>query len=140
MPYWKTTVVARPCGFTVPEIPAAVGLPADGAADATVGAPVCGGGGCEAMYVKRSCAPVALVPPAVVTVTSTVPEPGGAVVWICVPLSLSTGACEGPKLTVAFERFAPLIVTAVPPAAGPEDGLIDVIVGAGGGPPMLYGL
>ena len=42
-----------------------------------------------------------------------------------------------PNLTVEPVKFDPLIVTDVPPAAGPEDGLIDVIVGGGGVPPML---
>ena len=31
-----------------------------------------------------------------------------------------------------------MIVTDVPPAAGPEDGLIEMIVGGGGGPPIAY--
>ena len=42
-----------------------------------------------------------------------------------------------PNLTVAPVKFAPLIVTDVPPAAGPEDGLIEVTVGGGRLPPML---
>ena len=69
---------------------------------------------------------VALVPPAVVTVTSTAPaEAAGATATICVAVLLLTVAVLLPNLTaVAFARFAPVIVTLVPPAVGPEVGLI----------------
>jgi hypothetical protein len=87
--------------------------------------------------VKRSAALVTLVPPALVTITSTVPVPGGEVTTIWVPMLLLIVAGPDPNLTVAPVKFVPLIVTDVPPAAGPEDGLIDVTVGGGGLPPML---
>jgi hypothetical protein len=87
--------------------------------------------------VKRSAAPVALVPPAVVTVTSTVPLPGGDVTTIWLPVLLVIDAGAEPNVTVEPVKFEPLIVTDVPPAAGPEDGLIEVIVGGGGLPPTL---
>jgi len=68
----------------------------------------------------------------VVTVTVTVPAlPAGLVTVICVPESELIFAAAPPKLTVAPLRLVPLIVTVVPPWAGPLDGEIDVIVGAG---------
>lgn len=80
-----------------------------------------------------SAALVALVPLGVVTVTSTVPLPGGEVAVIVVELTTETlVAAFGPKLTaVAPVRFAPLIVTLVPPAAGPDDGLTPLTAGEG---------
>jgi hypothetical protein len=73
------------------------------------------------------------VPPAVVTVTSTVPAaPAGLVATICVPVSLVIVAVALPNFTVAVAdvpRFAPLIVTVVPPAVGPAVGLTPVKVG-----------
>ena len=74
----------------------------------------------------------ALVPAGVVTVTSTVPVPAGAVTMICVEELTVYTALEPPKLTaVAPVKFVPVIVTDVPPASGPLDGLIVVTVGAG---------
>ena len=55
--------------------------------------------------MKRSAALVALVPPAVVTVTSTVPVPGGEVTTICVPVLLVIDAGAEPNLTVEPVRF-----------------------------------
>jgi hypothetical protein len=76
----------------------------------------------------------ALVPPGVVTVTSTVPEPAGEVAMIWVWLTMSTFVAPlTPKLTaVAPFRFVPEIVTAVPPEVGPDDGLMPVMAGGGG--------
>ena len=73
----------------------------------------------------------ALAPPAVVTVTATVPVPGGEVAEIEVDeLTVTLAALLEPNLTaVAPLRFVPVIVTAVPPAAGPPVGLIAVTVG-----------
>ena len=74
--------------------------------------------------MKRSDGPVALVPPGVVTVTSTVPAPGGLVAVICVALS-TVNEADGlePKFTaVAPLKFRPVIVTEVPPVSGPEAG------------------
>jgi hypothetical protein len=138
IPYWKTTVVAWPCGLTVPDTDADVALDVDGELGITAGGLVGGGGGDDETYVKRSAELVALLPPAFVTMTSTVPVPGGEVTTICVPVLLVTVAPADPNLTVALVKFVPLIVTDVPPPAGPEDGLIELMVGAGGLPPILY--
>ena len=81
---------------------------------------------------------VALVPPAVVTVTSTVPpaDTCGDVTTIFVAVAeVTLGAAVEPKSTTGVEpllRLVPLIVTVVPPAVGPEVGLTDVTWGAGG--------
>jgi hypothetical protein len=74
---------------------------------------------------------VALVPPGVVTVTSTAPEPAGDVAVIDVALLTVTPVADVvPNLTVAPETNPdPVIVTLVPPASGPADGLTDVTVG-----------
>ncbi len=74
---------------------------------------------------------MAEVPPAVTTVTSTVPVPAGLVATICVAVSPMIVAATLPNSTaVAPDRFVPVIVTDVPPAAGPELGLIPVTAGA----------
>ena len=69
----------------------------------------------------------------VLTVTSTVPEPAGEVAVTCVGDSaLRPVALAAPNLTsLAPVRFVPVIVTVVPPAAGPLVGSILVTVGAG---------
>ena len=70
---------------------------------------------------------VALVPSGVVTVTSTVPVPGGAVAVIEVAESAVIVAGVEPKSTeVAPDRSVPVIVTLVPPAGGPVDGVMPV--------------
>lgn len=72
------------------------------------------------------------VPAVVVTVTLTVPaERDGAVAVIFVGLSTRTNVADvPPKATEGVpEKFVPLIVTDVPPAVGPDVGLIEVIVG-----------
>jgi hypothetical protein len=77
---------------------------------------------------------VALVPPGVVTVTSTVPGlPAGEVAVTVVAFTAVTlVAAFAPKWTaVAPVRFVPVIVTVVPPPVGPEDGVMLVTVGAG---------
>src|SRR5450759_5373907 len=84
-----------------------------------------------ATYVKRSAATIGLVPSGVVTVTSTVPAPGGEIAVI--ELSESTvklDALVEPNLTtVAPVNLAPVMVTEVPPVAGPVVGVNAVIVG-----------
>ena len=102
-------------------VPPAVG-PAEGLTLVTVGA---------AMYVYWSAALVVLVPPGVVTVTSTVADPGGDVAVMCDESTTVTFVAPfAPKSTaVAPVRFVPVIITPAPPEAGPEDGLIAVIVG-----------
>jgi hypothetical protein len=82
--------------------------------------------------VNWSAADVAEVPPAVVTLTSTVPVPAGEVAVIEVPeMTVKLVAGVAPKVTaVAPVRFVPVIVTEVPPARGPDVGEIEVTVGA----------
>ena len=76
---------------------------------------------------------MALVPPAVVTFTWTVPAlPAGAIaVMLVFEVTVKLEAAVVPKLTaVAPLKLVPLIVTDVPPAVEPELGEIPVIVGA----------
>jgi hypothetical protein len=76
---------------------------------------------------------LALVPPGVVTVMSTVPVPAGAVavIWVAL-LTVNVAAATEPNFTAeAPVRPDPLIVTEVPPAAGPEVGLTAVTAGTG---------
>ena len=81
--------------------------------------------------MKWSALEVAEVPPAVVTVTSTVPVPAGEVTVMEVAVSAVTVPAVVPNLTaVAFARLVPVTVTLVPPAPGPEVGLTAVTVGA----------
>ena len=75
------------------------------------------------MYLSRQ--PVALVPPGVVTVTSTVPAlPAGAVAVTCEALTTVTlvATFEPNSTAVAPVRLVPVIVTVVPPAVGPRTG------------------
>ena len=92
--------------------------------------PVTAGAG---MYVYWSAALVALVPPGVVTVTSTVPVPAGEVAVMPVALlTVKLAAAVAPKLTaLAPVKPVPVIATEVP--FGPELGLTPETVGAGGG-------
>jgi hypothetical protein len=76
-----------------------------------------------------------------VAVTSTVPLPAGLVALQLLELvQLTPVAADVPKLTVValVLKLLPVMVTAVPPAAGPLAGLIAVIVGAGGGGGAAY--
>src|SRR5436305_804436 len=70
---------------------------------------------------------------------STIPVPAGAVAVIWVALLTATLFAEfGPKATVApLAKLVPVIVTLVPPASVPDDGLTPVTVGAGGGVQVL---
>ena len=72
------------------------------------------------------------MPPPVVTRTSTVPVPAGAVAVICVALlNVKLLAAVPPKLTaVTPPKFVPLMVTLLPPVAGPDVGEMLVTVGA----------
>ncbi len=69
--------------------------------------------------------PVADVEIPLETVTSTVPVPAGDVAVIVEPFVTETFVADAePNLTVSpATKFAPLIVTEVPPAVEPEDGL-----------------
>jgi hypothetical protein len=75
---------------------------------------------------------VALVPPGVVAVRSTRPLPAGATAVMLVALfTVKLLAAVAPKLTAVVPlRLVPVMVTLVPPAPGPELGLMLVIVGA----------
>ena len=68
-----------------------------------------------------------------VTVTFTVPVPGGEVAVTSLDdMSFTLVADAVPKYTaVGLLRLVPVIVTEVPPEAGPEVGDMAVIVGAG---------
>ena len=83
--------------------------------------------------MNLSAKEVAEMPPAVVTVMSTVPAtPGGAVAVIEVAESAVMAPDDDPKLTeVAPERLVPETVTDVPPAVGPLIGITPVTAGAG---------
>ena len=79
-----------------------------------------------------SAATVADVPPAAVTVISTVPAaPAGEVAVICVALfTVYDVALVLPNFTaVAPLNAVPVITTEVPPLTVPEDGVIPVTVG-----------
>ncbi|MNQ66366.1 hypothetical protein D3C85_808570 [compost metagenome] len=74
-----------------------------------------------------------LVPPAVVTRTSTIPVPAGvvAVIWV-VLLTVTSVASAPSKVTAAPPaKFIPIMITVVPPEDGPEPGETAVTVGAG---------
>ena len=75
---------------------------------------------------------VELVPPLPATVTSTVPEPAGLVAVIDVALfTVTPVAAVEPNATVSPDaKPVPVMVTVVPPAAGPLDGLTADTVGA----------
>ena len=72
------------------------------------------------------------VPPGVVTVTVTGPEPAGAVMLIVVAVLASMVAgLPMPNVTeVAPARFEPLILTSVPAVVGPVAGEMLLVVGA----------
>ena len=75
-----------------------------------------------------------LCAPGFVTVTVTAPAlPAGVLAVICVPLTTTTlVAAVAPNVTVApAAKFAPVIVTAVPPVVGPDAGVTLLTVGAG---------
>lgn len=76
---------------------------------------------------------VGLVPPGVVTVTSTAPDPAGTTALICAELTTENDvAGVGPKLTaVAPVKLLPTTAIVFPPEAGPFDGLSEFTVGAG---------
>ena len=72
------------------------------------------------------------MPPAVVTVTSTVPAlPAGAVAVICVALSnVKPLALVAPNLTAVTPlKFEPVMMTLVPPAKDPEFGEMPLTAG-----------
>ncbi len=71
------------------------------------------------------------VPPAVTTVTSTAPVPAGlvTVIWVS-ELTVNAAAGVLPKFTAVVPvKPAPVMVTCVPPVAGPCVGLIPFTTG-----------
>jgi hypothetical protein len=126
----KSTIapLMKPVPLMVTLVPPAAG-PVSGLTAVTVGLlpvlPVL-------VYVKSSEDEVVDVPAVVITVTSTVPVPAGEEAVTEVGLTTVTPvACTEPKSTVApVKNPVPLIVTLVPPAAGPLSGLTAVTVGA----------
>ena len=110
----KSTAVApvKLVPVMVTEVPPAVG-PEVGATELTVGA---------ATKVKSSAEEIADVPPAVVTVTSTVPAACAgevAVIWVS-ETTVKVAAAVAPKwIAVAAVKPVPAMVTEVPPAVGP---------------------
>jgi hypothetical protein len=83
------------------------------------------------VYVKRSAALTALVPPIDVTVTSTTPVPDVLVAVMRVALLTVNAVATPPNLTaVAPVNPQPLMVTLVPPEDPPDAGLMDVTAGA----------
>ena len=122
-PNFTAVVPVRFVPMIVTWVPAVSG-PYAGLIDVMVGA---------ATKVYWSDAPVVLLPPTVVTVTSTVPaEPAGAVAVTEVALfTVTLIAALVPKFTeVVPVRFVPVTVTEVPAVSGPDAGLIEVTVGA----------
>src|SRR5689334_22939890 len=90
--------------------------------------------GGEAVKVKWSADDIADVPPAVVTVTSTVPAgSAGATAVICVlELTVKLAAAVRPKnIAVAPVKLLPVMVTVVPPLLLPVSGVIEVTMGVG---------
>jgi len=83
--------------------------------------------------VNWSAALVALVPPLVLTVTLTMPLPAGEIAVHEVAEQDTPLAGAEPNDTLPPDRPDPVTVTAVPPAAGPLDGLTPVTAGTGGG-------
>jgi len=86
--------------------------------------------------VKWSLADVADVPLGVVTVTSTVPVLRVAGEFAVIVLELTTTMLVAltppnftPVVVLTPMKSVPLMVTEVPPVAGPEFGLTDVTVG-----------
>ena len=75
-----------------------------------------------------------LVPPTVLTNTLAVPATCAAVVQVTEVAVLALKGVQAlpPMVTpVALLRLVPVMVTLVPPAVGPEVGLMAVTVGAG---------
>jgi hypothetical protein len=88
-------------------------------------------GGGPAMYVNWSAVFVALVATLVVTVTSTVPAPDGAVAVMLVESVTLNGALFVPNCTaLTLVKLVPVMITMDPPVLGPDVGLRPLIVGA----------
>jgi hypothetical protein len=84
----------------------------------------------SARKVNWSAELAALVPPKFDTVTSTVPLPAGEVATIdVVPITVKEVAAEPPNCTAVTRIKLPVMITGVPPAAGPLFGEIEVTDG-----------
>jgi hypothetical protein len=122
-PNFTAVAFVKPVPVIVTELPPAVG-PEDGLTFVTVGAET---------KVNWSAVLVALVPPTVVTVMSTVPAGSAgevAVIWVALSTVKLEASVEPNFTAVAFVKPVPVIVTELPPAVGPDDGLTFVTVGA----------
>lgn len=89
---------------------------------------------CSLVYFEvASSEPVVLVPSIFVTVTSTVPLPAGEVAAIEVALVTTNevAAVTPNRVAVTRVKLLPVMVTDVPPAAGPLFGEIEVTEGEG---------
>ena len=75
------------------------------------------------------------MPAVVVTITSTVPVPAGeeAVIEVALAKTTSVAGVEPKSTMELLVKPVPLIVTLVPPAAGPLSGLTEVTVGTPAG-------
>src|SRR5437763_8858999 len=113
----------KPVPLTVTAVPPSAG-PEFGLTPETVG-----------RYLNWSATTVGLVPPRVVTCTSTIPTgSGGDVATIEVgELTVKPEALAGPNVTaVALARLIPLSVTEVPPPDAPLAGMTPVTAGGSG--------
>jgi hypothetical protein len=128
MPNFTAVAAVRLVPVIVTEVPP-VFSPIFGNTEPTVG---------NATYVNRSAEVVALVPPAVVTVTSTVLDPGGlvAVIWVALETENEAAAAEPNFTAVAAVKLVPVIITGVPPAPDPPFGVMPVTVAARGLGPL----
>jgi hypothetical protein len=120
VPNRTALTLVNPAPVTVTRVPPASG-PAEGVRSETVGP-----------YVNTSPCDVAEVPPAVVTVTSTAPVPGGLRTVIVFDVTrVNVVARFVPKFTaVTLLNPVPVIVTSVLPVAGPLAGLTPLTAGA----------
>ena len=121
MPKFTAVAPANPVPVIVTSVPPPVG-PATGLIAVTVGA-----------YANLSKADAADVPPGVVTVTSTMPVPAGLSTVIDVSprtVKLVAGVSLPNSTEVAPSNPRPVIVTIVPPVAGPPAGFTPLTVGA----------
>ena len=83
------------------------------------------------VYVYSSAVEMADVPFGVTTVISTVPSAAGLTrtIWVAVSLAKLVTAVVPNSTSVAPDRSRPVMVTVVPPVAGPLVGLIPVTTG-----------
>jgi hypothetical protein len=126
----KSTLVAplKPVPLMVTLVPPVLG-PLAGEMEVTVGA----GGGGGVTDVNWSAATTALVPLAVVTVTSYTPAASAGAAAVMLVDEFTPNPVDGtePKKTwLAPLKPVPFTVTTVPPVVGPDVGEREVIVGA----------